>query len=209
MSIVGMATGAAGCCHLNRLPELTRPLDRIELVLRVEEAPTVHFTHQSLATFRRPGPVHGHAEIRYGQVLEALGPDALTAGLFEQAPGVLRERLGWQLASGRQEADATLVLTVEDYCFCALDAISETEIKWKVRASITGTDGDRVMWRACPEWTTGPLGETMEGLARQAPEQHRRLIGEAARRLLVDLAAAIKRDRAPGHSDTPDGRNET
>jgi len=175
----------------------------------VEEAPTLHFSHQSLATFRRPGPVRGHAEQRYGQVLESLGPESLSASLVEQAPGVMQERLGWQTASGLEAADATLVLRVESYCLCALDAISDTEIKWKVRVSVTTAGDEQLVWRACPEWTSGPLGETMEGLSRQAPEQHRRLLDEAARRLLLDLAAAIARDRETGPGDAPGGRSRT
>lgn len=203
--VVLLWTGLAtpGCCHLNRLPEMAGSVERVATVVEVGEEPTVHFTHQSLHTFRRPGHVYGHAAHRYDEVLAACGPAGLSAHLVEQAPEVMADTLGWRAAAEDASPDATLVLIIENYCFTALDAISELEIQWQVRGLLTASAGDRLIWRDCLELSSGPLGVTMEELSRQEPEQHAWLLERIARNLLRDLTAALARDRGVTGSSHP------
>lgn len=176
----------SSCCPINRLKERSRPLKTVTYEAVVLEQPTVRLTgHRSLKIQPGvPSGTWGHTEAELEKALADFAPEDFAALVLEQA-GRLGALQGWTLA---EEAEAVMLVRVENICFCAPDALSEVEAKLTLKVVLAESGSEEVLWRDCLDWTFAGVHTSLRDLAQADASQRKDLYSDLAERMLGRLA---------------------
>ena len=151
--------------------------------------------HRNLRTQGVPQGIRSHSEYQYDAVLDSFDHQTVAHGLTAGFASARPQSMWWKMAAQSQSPDIELLLQVEQYCLCAGDPTMPAEVKWKLRASLTGLGSKRVYWRDCMDWTIPLDSVSMDDLNRADPDDRAGKLKEVLDRLAGRLAEHLAGQR--------------